>query len=245
MTFNEDFFDKEPRQTPGSNESTLKVLNMIPSLPPCPHILDAGCGIGLQTITIAKKLDCKIIALDDNEHSLFKLNISAVRENVDHKISTIYKPVTCMSFAADTFDLIWAEGSIMFVGIEKALKTWLPMLKENGYIAYSQPGWLTENPPEEIYTYWKNEYPDIKTTSEMITLIETSGYRYINSFALPHADWKDGYYDILQENIDKYESLPDISPELKDILQGSQKEIQMYNKFASFYSFIFYIVQKL
>ena len=39
-----------------------------------------------------------------------------------------------MSFLDDSFDIIWAEGSIYLIGFERGLKEWRQFIKPNGFL---------------------------------------------------------------------------------------------------------------
>ena len=59
-----DFFKALDRQGPCSEEATLKALSFIEELPADAKIVDAGCGTGGQTITLAKNTTGHITAID-------------------------------------------------------------------------------------------------------------------------------------------------------------------------------------
>lgn len=244
MEIKQDNMEKEPRQTPGDVESIKKVLHMIPDLPECPKILDIGCGTGIQSVAIAQEIDCQITAVDDDEHSLFKLNIHAMKNNVDNKISTVYKPVTCITFPDESFDLIWSEGTTFLIGLEEALKTWHKYLKPSSCLVFTELTWKKENPPEEILNYWNSEHPGITTHEIMAEKLGSFNYKLAASYIIPETAWWEDYYNVLQEDINSYSDIPDLDDELKTILEGSQKEINMYRKYSEFFGFAFYIAQK-
>jgi ubiquinone/menaquinone biosynthesis C-methylase UbiE len=62
-----------PRQGPGSNEATRQALAMTRDLPPRPHILDVGCGAGMQTLELARATGGKIVAVDLQQRRLDEL----------------------------------------------------------------------------------------------------------------------------------------------------------------------------
>ena len=51
-------------------------------------------------------------------------------------------------------DLIWAEGSIYVMGIERALAMWRPWLRPAGCVAFSDFAWWTDVPSEEPSRFW-------------------------------------------------------------------------------------------
>ncbi|WP_232216828.1 class I SAM-dependent methyltransferase [Methanohalobium evestigatum] len=162
-----EIFNGLPRQGPSSNRCTEKAFRMIPSLPPEPRILDIGCGIGMQTIHLAGICkDCHITATDIYQPYLDKLMENAAEKGVANRIFTVRASMDDLPFEDDEFDLIWCEGSIFIIELEKGLNYWKRFLKGGGFIALTEAVWFTENPSEESLQLWQEAYPDIKTIPE-------------------------------------------------------------------------------
>ena len=56
-----------PSEGPGDNKSTQKAYMMLARLPENPHILDVGCGPGMQPIELAKLSNGRLVALDNHQ----------------------------------------------------------------------------------------------------------------------------------------------------------------------------------
>ena len=69
-----------PREGPGDNKSTKKAYMILKCLPKNPHILDIGCGPGMQTIELAKLCNGQINAVDNHQPFLDQLKKSAKKE---------------------------------------------------------------------------------------------------------------------------------------------------------------------
>ena len=61
-----EIFEALPRQGPGDEQSTGKAFRKIRGLPENPEILDIGCGVGKQTLDLAKLTPGRITALDNH-----------------------------------------------------------------------------------------------------------------------------------------------------------------------------------
>ena len=62
------FYGGVSRKAPGSNESTLKAISLLPDLDPNPQILEFGCGSGVASIPLGQLLDGEV----DVDHILPK-----------------------------------------------------------------------------------------------------------------------------------------------------------------------------
>ena len=126
------------RQGPGSEEATLKALELIPYLDEKTKILDIGCGTGGQTITLARNIEAQITAVDMLPQFLETLKIKAKENNLINRITAIEMLMDSLSFDEGSFDVIWSEGAIYNIGFEKGLSLWRKYLKDNGYIDVSE-----------------------------------------------------------------------------------------------------------
>ena len=67
-----------------------------------------------------------------------------------------------MDFEEETFDIIWSEDALYFWGFQNGLKRCHQLLKNNGYLAITELGYIVLNPPNPVVEYFESEYPDIK-----------------------------------------------------------------------------------
>jgi ubiquinone/menaquinone biosynthesis C-methylase UbiE len=181
------FFDIHkdlPRQGCGRDKYTEKAFKSITKIKN-PKILDIGCGPGLQTIHIARISSGKIIGIDIHQPYLDQLNRLISKENLSNQIETINKSMFNMDFPKESFDIIWAEGSIFIIGFERGLKEWKQYLKPKGYLAVHEMTWLKNNPPKYIKNYWMKVYPFINTIEHNLKVIKKCGYKIFSHFKLP------------------------------------------------------------
>jgi SAM-dependent methyltransferase len=110
-----------PRGGPGDNQSTRKAFGYLKNLPSEPLILDLGCGPGMQTLELAKISNRTIIALDNYQPFLDILMHNATQEGLAGKISPKNQSMLEMDFKNNTFDVIWSEGALYFIGFQNGL----------------------------------------------------------------------------------------------------------------------------
>ena len=194
MEFFYELFESLPRCGPGDNEFTRRAFNVIPEAPKRPFILDIGCGPGVQTIELAKISHGKIIALDNHQAFLDKLMDTVRAEGLDEMIIPKNISMLDMDYDESTFDIIWSEGALYFMGFQNGLKRCHQLLKNNGFLAVTELVYLSSNPPDPIIQYFENEYPDIKDIKGKIELIHEEGLHLISNFTLPKSAWLDSYY---------------------------------------------------
>ena len=231
------------QEGPGDNPSTRKALSLLTDLPPHPLILDIGCGPGRQTIELATQTNGHLVAVDTYHPYFAQLRQYAREAKVLDQISLINASMFSLPFADQSFDVIWSEGAIYFIGFAQGLRAWRRLLKPGGYLAVSELAWLQPDPSVEVNDFWQTNYPRMRTLEENRVMIRGTGYREIGHLVLPRDSWWQGYYTPLEERIaalhDKYRGNATATQQLDEALI----EIDLYRKHSDWYGYVFYIAQ--
>lgn len=231
-----------PQEAPGDKKLTAQAYLSLPSLPPQPNILDIGCGPGTSTIELAKLSGGNIIALDLSQTFLDELNRRAVIKNVHTSIKTVHGSMSEIHLPEKSFDLIWAEGAIYLIGVQKGITYWRKFLKPKGYVVFSELSWLTSTPSNEIESFWKRHYADMKSVNQNVTVIKNCGYNLIGQITFPEKAWWN-YYTPWEKKLLKLQSEHVSNPSALKRIDKCLNEIKLYRKHHQEYSYVFYICQ--
>jgi len=244
MTYFFEVYGSLPQAGPGNDPSTDKAYQMIPNLPADPRILDIGCGPGRQTLELARLAKGKIIALDNHQPFLDKINKDAKAAGLSQYIETLNQDMNTMNFAKDSFDLIWAEGALYQMGFAKGLKKCHEFLKKNGFLAVTELVWLTDN-PEPVAKEFAQEYPDIKNIADNLTLFKMNDYEVIGHFTLPVSAWTKDYYEPMQERVNGLRPSYEGNKTALQVLDMAQQEIDGFKLCSDEVGYEFFITQVL
>lgn len=185
-----------------------------------------------------------ILALDNYQPFLDKLRAKAGRASLKSVIEYCCCDMNALSFAAGSFDLVWAEGSIYIIGFRRGLDVLRPLLKEDGYAVFSDMNWLRENPPAEAVDLFKVECPEMMTVQQNIKLIQQSGYQLIHHFPLDEQGHLEPYYDPLERRLVWFRSEHASDQSVLDLLNSIQHEIDVYRRYSSFFGYTFYVMKR-
>ena len=231
-----------PKESPGGNEYTRQAWQMLPKL--CqPRILDIGCGPGAQTLELARLTDGQITAIDIHQPFLDRLQSQANALGLFEQITCLNQSLFDLSFPEATFDLLWAEGSIYLIGLEKGLKQWRSLIKPGGFLVISELVWLQSQPPKTIQDFWQQNYPGMKTLEELLNLIPECGYNVIGHFTLPEKAWWN-YYLPLSARINDLCNIYQDNPEALTVIKNEEREIEMYSNYHDYYGYEFIALEK-
>lgn len=242
MNYFFELFESLPRQGPGCEEATLQALRLLKHLPANPTVLDIGCGNGLQTLTLARELKSTILAIDNHPPLLRHLDQAAREAGLS--VETQEMSMIDMPFAAEHFDLLWAEGSIFIIGLARGLQDFHKLLKPGGYLAFTEMCWFEADPPAEIRTYLDRVYPDIRSIKTVCELAEARGYTVVDSFKLPASAWWDDYYTPMFAQMQILKQKNAGISEAEAVYAACEEEIKMFRRHSASYGYGFFVLQK-
>lgn len=187
---------------------TRKAFKMISKLD-SPFILDIGCGTGVPTMELARLSDGEITALDIDRQSLEALNKKIEKAGIKDRVKAIKCSIFDMEFPDESFDIIWAEGSINVIGFERGLKEWKRFVKANGFLVVH------------------DEQGDIEQKLKRISLY---GYELLGYFLLDKDKWLAEYFSPLQELISEFREKYANDAEVLKEIQDAEHEIDIFKK---------------
>lgn len=232
-----------PRAGPGSNEMTRKAFAMMPHLPESPRILDIGCGPGMQTVELLKNTSGTVVALDLIPDMIARVRAGAASAGVSDRLETVELDMNEMDFPRASFDVVWSEGAIYFLGFERGLRKIRDFVKPGGYVGVSEAVWLRSDPPAEAVEFWR-EYPEIDTVANKLAVIARLGYETVGHFILPATAWTEQYYDPMEKRISEKEPEWKDIPEAVAVLERAKKEIATFRRNSDYFSYAFFVMRK-
>ncbi len=234
------------RQGPGGDAETEMAIDLAGLNRNVPlNILDIGCGTGASTLILARVLNAKITAVDFLQDFLDVLESRTRSLGLEEKITPLCASMEELPFEDEQFDVIWSEGAIYNIGFNKGISDWRRYLKPGGLLVVSEITWTTSSRPSELQSHWDSEYPEIGTASSKIKAIEDNGYSPVGYFVLPENCWLDNYYEPMRYNFQAFLNRNKNSEEAQAIVKAECHEIELYEKYKTYFSYGVYVAKKL
>ena len=194
---------------------------------------------------LARLLNARITAVDLLQDFLGVLEDSAQKMGLSEKITTLDCSMDQLPFEEEEYDVIWSEGAVYNIGFERGVIDWNRYLKVGGTLVVSEITWITASRPSELQKYWEGEYPEIDTASSKIGILEKNGYSPLAYFVLPDHCWLDNYYRPMQDGFKDFLNRNGNSEDARAIVEAENREIELYEKYNTYYSYGVYVAKKL
>lgn len=231
------------RQGPGDASFSCGIINQLPELPSKPRIADIGCGAGAGARMLAKKYRSKVKAVDFSDVFLNQMMQQARNENLDKLLEPTRCDMAQLDWPPGSIDLLWSEGAAYSMGFENAIEYWRPFMSPDGIAVISEMSYFSNTPPEDLKQYLEKVYPDIRTESENINLINASGFEVLDTHRLPQQAWWDNYYNPLSEKIKTFADTDDAV--MRAVILETEEEMDYFKKFHRDYGYTYYIMKAI
>lgn len=226
---------------PGDDAETVRALKRLPK-ETFGLVVDAGCGAGRQTLTLARALGVVIHAVDAHLPFLEELERHARDAHLPALVKTYHMDMRAIAGAFHGIDLLWSEGAAYNIGFEQALTQWAPVLSPDGCAVVSELTWLTDAPPAAVRAFFQDGYPDMRSLDENIAVAARAGYTVLDTRTLPPRAWGEGYYDVLAPRAKRL--LDHASDEVRTFAAETLKEIEIFHASAGSYGYVMYLLQR-
>ncbi|HDS45477.1 MAG TPA: class I SAM-dependent methyltransferase [Methanomicrobia archaeon] len=201
---------------------TRRAFRMLPAYNQ-PAILDIGCGTGVPTMELARVSNGTIIGLDINQPALDDLQRKIEAANFSDRVKAVNCSLFELEFPDESFDIIWAEGSIAVVGFEHGLAAWRRLLKSRGFLVVH------------------DELGDVETKLNRIT---KSGYELLGHFYVSASEWWRTYYEPLEMRIAELRANYSEDVKALAVLEQEYREVALFKKNPERCASVFFVMQK-
>ena len=190
------------------NIYTRKAFQKLPELDN-PQILDIGCGSGVPTLELARLSTGQIIGLDINQPLLDELLRKIEAAGLSNRVKTVHCSLFELDFPDESFDIIWAEGSIAIIGFARGLKAWQRVLKPWGFLVV---------------------HDEIGNLQKKLELIPRCGYELLGHFTVSEDTWWHDYYEPLETRIKELRMKYKDDPAALAVLEKEHREVDMFKR---------------
>ena len=199
-----------------------KAYRVLPELDK-PRILDIGCGSGIPTMELARLSGGQVIGLDINGSLVDRFRAKIMKARLSDRVTAQKCSMSEMNFPAESFDIIWSEGSIFAIGFTTGLREWRRFLKPGGFLVVH------------------DEEGDLKAKTDQIPL---QGYDLVHSFILDEQMWWEEYFTPLEKHVRELRAEQPLDPKLRALLDADEREIERIRNDPKRTRSVYFILKK-
>jgi ubiquinone/menaquinone biosynthesis C-methylase UbiE len=196
----------------GIRENLLKYTRQAYAMIPVtdePRILDIGCGSGIPTLELARLSGGTVTGIDIDEEGLASLRQRAEESGLSGRVEALKCDIKDMNFTKESFDIIWAEGSIFAVGFEKGLHEWQRFLKPGGFmVVHDEQG----------------------NVEDKEKIIKSNGYELLGRIILDKTTWRREYFSPIEKLVNEASDGGTPSAEVMELAQNDKRDIETFRK---------------
>jgi SAM-dependent methyltransferase len=222
---------------------TRKAYLLLPAMDR-PRILDVGCGRGWPTLELARLGRGEVIGVDTDPEVLAVFESRIEELGLSDRVRAVLAPMEVMNFEKESFDIIWAEGSIHIVGFERGLDTLGVFLKREGFLVAHEAAWPRPDPPRDVEEYRQRRFSGIRTVEQYAAVAMQHGFELVDSFFLPEDFWWREYYAPLGRRIGELRERYAGDPRALEELDREQRDVDLCRRYPAWCGSAFLVMRK-
>jgi len=240
-----EIYEHLPRQGPGNRACAEKAIGLCKELPRSPVVLDLGCGVGGQTLHLVELLPgSRITAIDSHPPGIERLRATVAERGLSDRVQPMVGDMVKPGVPTESLDLIWSEGALYNLGIEKALRVCHGLLRLGGYVAFTDAVWRKEDPPPEVKASFDLDYPTMGRVPDVLAAIDRTGFSLVDHFTLPDEAWWDDFYTPMERRIEELRGKYTADTEALSILDQLAEEPEMHRRHSDYYAYEFFVLRR-
>jgi len=194
-------------------------------LPPMikPRIIDIGCGSGVPTLELARLSGGEITCIDIDQKILEVLRGKIEKSGLSGRVKVLSRSLFDVGFPDESFDIVWAEGSINVIGFQKGLQEWKRLLKPGGFMVV---------------------HDESRDVGKKLKQISSCGYELLGYFEVDTVAWRTEYFLPLEKLVEQAQVKYQDTPVISEAIQDARHDIDMFKKHPERNSSACFVMQK-
>lgn len=182
--------------------------------------------------------------MDSHAPAIERLRAAVDGRELAGRVHPIVGDMAEPGLAPASFDLVWSEGALYNIGIEKALCICHALLRPGGYLAFTDAVWRRDNPPPEVKAVFEAGYPSMGRVPDVLAGIGRAGFSLVGHFTLPGEAWWEEFYTPMEIRIGDLRAKYGADEEALAVLDELAQEPEMHRRHSDDYAYEFFVARR-
>ncbi len=145
------------------------------------HVLDAGCGVGITPISLAKQYGCTVVGVDIRDSMIARARERAQKQQMADKVQFRVADVQALPFEDNQFDAVISESVLAFPEDKlRAVAEYVRVTKPGGYVGLNETIWIKPPTPELLeYLAHAGSQTQLLKHEDMQALLRANGLEVV------------------------------------------------------------------
>lgn len=184
------------------------------------------------------------MGIDNHAPSIERLKATLIERGLLQRVQAMVRDMAHPEQPLESFDLIWSEGALYYIGIENALRICFGLLRPGGHLAFTDAVWRKENPPPDVKASFDLDYPTMGWVDDVVAARDNRGFEQLGHFTLPDEAWWSDFYSPMRDRIEELRGKYANDIEVSAILDRLAQEPEMHHRYSDFYAYEFFMARR-
>lgn len=229
MNLLDTFFEQISRYSPGSEDTSAKVVSL--------------CGKGNTALYIGSDIKTAVKIKEAG----YSVRSGVSEKGYAEKLKTVgIEPLDISFFELPDYafeaDLFWYDGRVELNRIQQRLEYLRSHCKKGNTVVLRTLSWLIE-PSPDTKKYCKARFGEVLPLDEVLRLAKDTGFKIVDFYISPKSDWTTNYYTPLLKLSEEYIASNGDEESVLIGISKLKKEIEVFEMHCEEYSYVYYILK--
>lgn len=215
------------------SSKTLFLAGKLAEINPKKTILDLGSGKGYPSLLWASLFGTKVEGYELNKNFVNFSNSKAELLNLSHLVRYTYGDIKELKLSKryEVVCFLGLGATEIYGSMKKALDNFERMLKDDGFLIFGEPVWLSKPVPQDVQDALQTPENKFLTKEKVERCFWKNRFKILGSFTSSEEDWEFYIHPINVAMLELIEEKPELATVCKKVIDNFEAEYKAAGKY--------------